>query len=160
MYDPKSGKWSLIDTCFTTQHLYFANDPDNTLWTSAGGPQSGVVGWLNTRTYEETGDEAKSQGWTPIILDTNGNGKRDAYVEADQPRRSRQGQADYGGLLWRPTEPGPRFDPGPIHAYRFLRHGSARIHYPTRPRVEPVGNRTCGNLRATGRGLRTARHRS
>ena len=85
MYDPKSGKWSLIDTCFTTQHLYFANDPDNTLWTSAGGPQSGVVGWLNTRKYEETGDEAKSQGWTPIILDTNGNGKRDAYVEADQP---------------------------------------------------------------------------
>ena len=85
MYDPKSGKWSLIDTCFTTQHLYFANDPNNTLWTSAGGPQSGVVGWLNTRKYEETGDEAKSQGWTPIILDTNGNGKRDAYVEADQP---------------------------------------------------------------------------
>jgi hypothetical protein len=35
--------------------------------------------------YDETGDEAKSQGWTPLILDTNGNGKRDAYVEADQP---------------------------------------------------------------------------
>jgi hypothetical protein len=85
MYDPKTGKWTLIDTCFTTHHLYFANDSDNTLWTSAGGPQSGVVGWLNTRKYEETGDEAKSQGWTPIILDTNGNGKRDAYVEADQP---------------------------------------------------------------------------
>jgi hypothetical protein len=85
MYDPRSGKWSLIDTCFTTHHLYFGNDPDNTLWTSAGGPQSGVVGWLNTRMYEETGDEAKSQGWTPIILDTNGNGKRDAYVEANQP---------------------------------------------------------------------------
>ena len=27
MYDPKSGKWSLIDTCFTTQHLYFAQRP-------------------------------------------------------------------------------------------------------------------------------------
>ena len=75
--DPKSGKWSLIDTCFTTHHLYFAHDADNTLWTSAGGPQSGVVGWLNTRKYEETGDEATSQGWTPIILDTNGNDKRD-----------------------------------------------------------------------------------
>ena len=50
-----------------------------------GGPQSGIVGWLDTRMYEETGDEAKSQGWTPIIVDTNGNGKRDAYVEADQP---------------------------------------------------------------------------
>src|SRR5204862_2387048 len=33
----------------------------------------------------ETGDEEKSQGWTPLILDTNGNGKRDAYVEPNQP---------------------------------------------------------------------------
>lgn len=85
MFDPKTGKWSLIDTCFTTQHLNFAKDANNTLWTSAGGPQSGVVGWLNTKLYEETGDEVKSQGWTPIIVDTNGNGKRDAYVEANQP---------------------------------------------------------------------------
>ena len=27
----------------------------------------------------------KSQGWTPMILDTNGNGKRDDYVEPNQP---------------------------------------------------------------------------
>ena len=85
MYDPKTGKWSLISTCFTTQHLYFAKDANNTLWTSAGGPGSGVVGWLNTKMYEQTGDEVKSQGWTPLILDTNGNGKRDEYVEANQP---------------------------------------------------------------------------
>ena len=85
MYDPKSGKWSLIDTCFATQHLYFAKDANNTLWTSAGGPDSGVVGWLNTKMYEQTGDAAKSQGWTPLIIDTNGNGKRDEYVEANQP---------------------------------------------------------------------------
>jgi hypothetical protein len=85
MYDPKTGKWSLISTCFTTQHLYFGKDANNTLWTSAGGPASGVVGWLNTKMYEQTGDEVKSQNWTPLILDTNGNGKRDEYVEADQP---------------------------------------------------------------------------
>jgi hypothetical protein len=85
MYDPKTRKWTLIDTCFTTQHLYFAKDANNTLWTSAGGPDSGVVGWLNTKLYEQTGDEVKSQGWTPLILDTNGNGKRDEYVEANQP---------------------------------------------------------------------------
>ena len=77
MYDPKTGKWSLISTCFDTQHLYFAKDANNTLWTSAGGPASGVVGWLNTKMYEQTGDEVKSQGWTPLIVDTNGNGKRD-----------------------------------------------------------------------------------
>ncbi len=85
MYDPKTEKWSLINTCFSTQHLYFAKDANNTLWTSAGGPDSGVVGWLNTMMYLQTGDEAKSQGWTPIILDTNGNGKRDEWVEANQP---------------------------------------------------------------------------
>ncbi|HEV2546574.1 MAG TPA: carboxypeptidase-like regulatory domain-containing protein [Stellaceae bacterium] len=85
MYDPKTEKWTLIDTCFSTHHLYFAHDANNTLWTSAGGPQSGVVGWLNVRAFEETGDEKTSQGWTPLIIDTNGNGKRDAYVEANAP---------------------------------------------------------------------------
>src|SRR5262249_16754833 len=78
MYDPKTGKWSLISTCFSTQHLYFAKDANDTLWTSAGGPASGVVGWLNTKLYDETGDEVRSQGWTPLIVDTNGNGKREA----------------------------------------------------------------------------------
>ena len=77
MYDPKTGEWKLINTCFSTHHLYFGHDANNTLWTSAGGPQSGVVGWLNTKMYLETGDEAKSQGWTPLIVDTNGSGRRD-----------------------------------------------------------------------------------
>jgi hypothetical protein len=85
MYDPRTGKWSTINTCFSTHHLYFGHDANRTLWLSQGGPASGVVGWLNTKMYEETGDEVKSQGWTPIILDTNGNGKRDDYVEANQP---------------------------------------------------------------------------
>jgi hypothetical protein len=60
----------------------FAEDANNTLWTSGGGP---VVGWLNTKMFDETGDEEKSQGWTALILDTNGNGKRDDYVEPNQP---------------------------------------------------------------------------
>ncbi len=85
MYDPKSDKWTLIDTCFGTHHLYFAHDANNTLWTSAGGPYSGVVGWLNTKMLLETGDEVKSQGWTPLIIDTNGNGKRDEYVGPNDP---------------------------------------------------------------------------
>src|ERR1017187_2722140 len=85
MYDPKTGKFTLISTCFPPHHLIFAEDTNQTLWTSAGGPASGVVGWLNRKMFEETGDEVKSQGWTPIVIDTNGNGKRDAYVEPDQP---------------------------------------------------------------------------
>jgi hypothetical protein len=82
MYDPKTQKLTHISTCFSTHHLMFAEDANQTLWTSGGGQ---VVGWLNRKMYEETGDEEKSQGWTALIIDTNGNGKRDAYVEPDQP---------------------------------------------------------------------------
>jgi hypothetical protein len=81
-YDPKTGKITHISTCFGTHHLMFAEDANNTLWTSGGGQ---VVGWLNTKMYEQTGDEMKSQGWTALIMDTNGNGKRDEYVEPNQP---------------------------------------------------------------------------
>ena len=82
VYDPTTRRLTHISTCFSTHHLMFAEDSDNTLWTSGGGP---VVGWLNTRLFDETGDEERSQGWTALILDANGNGKRDAYVEPDQP---------------------------------------------------------------------------
>jgi hypothetical protein len=83
-YDPKAKQFTLIDTCFGTHHLQFAEDANHTLWTSSGGGGD-VVGWLNTKMYEETHDEQKSQGWTALILDTNGNGKRDDYVEPNQP---------------------------------------------------------------------------
>ena len=94
MYDPKTEKWTLISTCFSTHHLYFGYDKNNTLWTSQGQPYSGVVGWLDVAKFEESGDEAKSQGWTPLIIDTNGNGKRDAYrrsrrIRSIRPRTSR-----------------------------------------------------------------------
>jgi hypothetical protein len=82
VYDPKTNKLTHISTCFSTHHLMFAEDANNTLWTSGGGP---VVGWLNTKLFDETGDEERSQGWTALILDTNGNGKRDDFVEANQP---------------------------------------------------------------------------
>jgi hypothetical protein len=77
MLDPASGKFTLIPTCFTTHHLAFAEDADNTLWTSSGGAASPVIGWLNRRVFEETRDPARAQGWTPFVLDTNGNGERD-----------------------------------------------------------------------------------
>ena len=82
MYDLKTKTITHVSTCFSTHHLMFAEDANNTLWTSGG---QNVVGWLNTKMFEETHDEEKSQGWTALVMDTNGNGRRDAYVEADQP---------------------------------------------------------------------------
>lgn len=95
MYDPKSQKMTHISTCFSTHHLMFAEDANNTLWTSGGGS---VVGWLNTRLYDQTGDEERSQGWTPLIMDTNGNGRRDAYVEPNAPADPTKDRRYGGGL--------------------------------------------------------------
>src|SRR5436190_16851286 len=107
MYDPKSGEIAHVSTCFGTHHLMFAEDANRTLWTSGGGP---VVGWLNTKMFDGTHDEVKSQGWTVLVLDTNGNGKRDAYVEPNQPldptKDKRYGNAFYAvapapdGSIW------------------------------------------------------------
>ena len=80
MYDPRTKQTTAIDTCFGTHHLNF--DGNDTLWFTGGGP---VEGWFNTKIYDETKDVQKAQGWTAFVLDTNGNGKRDAYVEANQP---------------------------------------------------------------------------
>jgi hypothetical protein len=85
VYDPKTNTTKLIRTCYNTHHVVFAEDADNTAWTSAGGPQQGVIGWLDRKVWEETGDEAKAQGWAPVVIDTNGNGKLDDYVEPNRP---------------------------------------------------------------------------
>ena len=123
VYDPKSEELTHISTCFSTHHLMFAEDENNTLWTSGGGQ---VVGWLDRKMFDETGDEEKSQGWTALIMDTNGNGKRDAYVEPDQPvdpaKDKRFGAAFYAvspapdGSIWGSVLGFPgsvvRLDPG------------------------------------------------
>jgi len=81
MLDPKTMKYTFVDTCFGTHHLQFGYDANNTLWLSGTGP---VAGWINTKVLDETGDAAKAQGWSPFVLDTNANGKRDEYVEPNQ----------------------------------------------------------------------------
>ncbi|MGB5080883.1 MAG: hypothetical protein WBO23_09085 [Burkholderiales bacterium] len=82
MLDPKTMKYTFIDTCFGTHHPQFGYDTDDTLWFSGTGP---VAGWVNTRLFDETGDAARSQGWSPFVLDTNGNARRDDAVEPDRP---------------------------------------------------------------------------
>lgn len=81
--EPETGEYTFVDTCYSTHHLQFAyNDDNNTLWTSGGGD---VVGWLNTKMFLETGNAAASQGWSQLILDTNGNGQVDEWTEPGEP---------------------------------------------------------------------------
>ena len=128
MLDPKTGKVTLIRTCYQTHHLIFAEDANNTLWLSAGGPASGALGWL----------------------DTNGNGKRDEWVEPNQPvdptKDKRITGALYGigvnpqdGTIWGSilTFPGyiVRVDPGSNPSETAL----AEIYEPPMPGYGPRG---------------------
>ena len=127
--DPGTMGYTFVDTCFGTHHLQFGYDADDTLWLSGTGP---VAGWVNTRTFDETGDAARSQGWSPFVLDANGNGRRDGHVEPGQPaepgkdRRIAPGSGPYAvmpspvdGSVWYTVgvfggTPGVlRFAPGP-----------------------------------------------
>jgi hypothetical protein len=96
MYDPKTKQVTTIDTCFGTHHLNF--DKNGVLWFTGGGE---VEGWFNTKIYDQTKDEKKAQGWTAIVLDNNGNGKRDDYTEPNQPvdpKKDRRISAGFYGV--------------------------------------------------------------
>ena len=84
VFDPRDQSYQFVDTCFSTHHLQFDDDEDNTLYTSGGRD---VVGWLNTRQFLETGDAAASQVWAPVVLDTNGNGQVDEWTEPGEPQQ-------------------------------------------------------------------------
>jgi hypothetical protein len=104
MFDPKTQEYVGLQTCFGSHHPQFGYDKDNTLWLSGGGP---VLGWVNTRIWDETRDIQKAQGWTPIVLDTNGNGKRDDYTEIGKPQedgKDRRIMAGFYGIMPHPTD--------------------------------------------------------
>jgi hypothetical protein len=80
-YDPKTQKFQLIETCYSTHHLQFDNDPDETVYfNELSGP---IFGWVDSKIYDQTlastKDEFKAEqaadGWCPQVLDTNGDGK-------------------------------------------------------------------------------------
>ena len=72
-YDPKTKQFTLIDTCYATHHLQFDNDANETLYfNELVGP---IVGWIDTKVYDETKDEQKAVGWCGQVVDTNGDGR-------------------------------------------------------------------------------------
>jgi hypothetical protein len=81
MYDPKTKRLTTIDTCYTWGHVNL--DGNDVLWSSFG--PAGVEGWFDIKVWDKTHDEKLAQGWTAFVLDNNGNGKRDAYTEPNQP---------------------------------------------------------------------------
>jgi hypothetical protein len=73
VYDPKTKQFTLIDTCYATHHLQFDNDANETLYfNELTGP---IVGWIDTKIFDETKDEQKAVGWCGQVVDTNGDGR-------------------------------------------------------------------------------------
>ena len=98
--DPKTQQYTFVDTCFGTHHLQF--DANDILWTSGGGQ---VVGWLDMKIFDETGDVDESAG-----LDAD-DSRHQRQRQARRVRRaegaggSDQGQADHCRFLRRDAEP-------------------------------------------------------
>ncbi len=82
VYDPKTQKFQLIDTCFGTHHLQFARDAERTLYLSG---DVNAIGWIDTRAFDRTGDAKSSIGWCPMVLDTNGDGRIGPWTEPTEP---------------------------------------------------------------------------
>ena len=109
IYDPKNAKWSFVDTCFGSHHLNIAADAHDRLFLN--DPTQGeraVLGWVDAKTFFETGDSAKSQGWTALVVDTNGDGKRGAeYNEPGKPvDPARDTRVPFGlySVSWSPAD--------------------------------------------------------
>ncbi len=72
-YDPVSGDFTLVDTCFSTHHLQIDNDPDETVYfNELVGP---IVGWVDSKVLDETNNELEAVGWCGQVVDTNNDGK-------------------------------------------------------------------------------------
>jgi hypothetical protein len=93
LYDPETTKFTLVDTCFATHHLQLAKD--DTIFFSAPGGK--VLGWVNSKVLDATGDAQKAQGWCPAYLDTNGDGKID-------PATDKRLDTNGYGLIVNPTD--------------------------------------------------------
>src|SRR4029078_9623575 len=76
-----------------------------------------LVGWIETKKFLESGDPAASQGGTAFVLDTNGNGKRDDYVEPDQPVDPTKDKRIAGGFYAVMPSPVDGSVWGSVHAF-------------------------------------------
>jgi hypothetical protein len=58
-YDPKTKTFQLIDTCYSTHHLQFDNDANETVYfNELSGP---MFGWIDTKVYDQALKDTKDQ---------------------------------------------------------------------------------------------------
>ena len=115
-YDPATGIWQLIDTCYGTHHLQF--DAKGVLWTSG---DDFVVGGFDPARFDPAKPEslARANRHSEVRLDTDGDGKADQslvgfhYGVIPNPRDGSVWSAVPPGISSPPGKPGwlLRYDP-------------------------------------------------
>jgi len=118
MYDPKTGKITLIDTCFGTHHLNFASN--GILWLSG---DSYVLGWFDPSKYDPSNPTATlplAEHWADMKVASTSSGVADTPIVGFNYGISTD---PVDGSVWtaQPSTPGRimRFDPktGKFEAY-------------------------------------------
>ena len=86
-YDPKTGKFSFVETCISPDHFRFMEDPDDTMVSTvlARSGANRLLWWFNTGEFDRTHDERKAIGWCPLVMDTNGDGKVGKWTNPGEP---------------------------------------------------------------------------
>jgi hypothetical protein len=74
LYDPSTKEVDIIPVCFDSHHVNFGYTKDDIVYFSG---DFNVLGWINTKIWDETHDAKKAVGWCPFVLDTSGDGKID-----------------------------------------------------------------------------------
>jgi hypothetical protein len=104
VYDPRTGQIVPVDTCFSTHHLQFAEDKEQTLYFSG---DVNVIGWVKTAAWDRTKESATTQGWCPMIVDTSGDGKIGEYTQPGRPTEPNKDMRVAGfpyGIIVNPTD--------------------------------------------------------
>ena len=153
MYDPATDKFTLIDTCFSTHHLIFAEDANDTLWTCSGIAGAGAVGWVNRKMFDETGDERTIARLDAVHRRHQRQRQARRLCRAESADRSDEGQARADR-----ASTASRVNPSD-GAVWGTSHGLSRPRRPPRAGRRPDAYRAHRNLPAADAGLRSARRR-
>jgi streptogramin lyase len=133
-YDPKEGRFELIDTCYGTHHLQF--DAKGVLWTSG---DSHVIGWFDPKKYDPADPKTlqTAQGWSELVVDSSDDGKKHEKIVGFHygviPNPS-------DGSVWSAIPDGLTSPPGPGRIARYdPKTGKHETFTPPRPGFGPRG---------------------
>lgn len=96
VYDPATGKWEMIPTCYGSNHPTMAVDGTNKVFIQGGNSR---FQWVDTDIWDKTHDPEAAQGWCRLFYDTDGDGAPNLDAPIDgAPYGPQQSLRD--GSIW------------------------------------------------------------